>query len=473
MDDLRAWLDKVAGRGELKQVDGADWDLEIGCVTALNWARPNPPALLFDNILGYPRGYRVLTGVTSNARRTALTFNLKETTSGKEVIDMFRTSLKEWGQNAGKYPPEWVSSGPVLENVRRADGVDLLKFPAPKYHELDGGRYIGTGDAVITKDPETGDLNMGTYRIQVHDGKTLGLFSIPGKHGRMHYEKYRAAGKPCPIAVSFGHHPLVLRVAGMELPAGQEFNYVGSVAGEPMKVIREELTGLPVPADSEIVIAGFCPPDRSRPEGPFGEWSGYYASGESNAPIIEVERVYYRNDPIILGSPPGKAPSDTSYIRGVMLSALLHNDLEAAGVPDVRGVWMGEAASQMLVIVSIKQRYAGHAKQTAVLASQLARRGFWGRYVIVVDEDIDPTNMQEVLWALCTRSDPEKDIDIVRRCWSTIMDPIIRKPAQAYFNSRAIIDACKPFEWINEFPQEIRISPELVERVKAKWKGTI
>ncbi len=469
MDDLRAWLGKAARAGELKQVDGANWNLEIGCVTALNWRKPSPFALLFDNIEGYPGGYRVITGSTSNANLIALSFNLPRVVSGPQLVEEFRHGLKQWSAHRDKPEVAWVKSGPVMENVQEGQEVNLWKFPAPKWHELDGGRYIGTGHAVITQDPDSGQLNLGTYRVMVHDEKTTALFIIPGKHGRLHYEKYHARGKPCPVLVSVGHHPLVFRIAGTEMPAGEELAYIAAVAGEPLKVIKEEVTGLPMPADSEIVIAGFVPPGITRPEGPFGEWTGYYASGESPAPVIDVRRVYHRHSPILMGSPPGKAPSDSSYFNGVIKSAILHNDLESLGVPDVKGVWMGEAANQMLVVVSIKQRYAGHAKQAALLSSQMARRGFFGRYVIVVDEDIDPTNMQEVLWALCTRSNPEKDIDIIRRCWSTVMDPVIRKPAQGYFNSRAIIDACKPFEWREEFPAEIRIDPALAERVRAKF----
>ncbi|MDP2719464.1 MAG: UbiD family decarboxylase, partial [Dehalococcoidia bacterium] len=459
--------------GELQNLNGANWELEIGCITALNWRRNNPMALLFDNIQDYPQGFRVLTSSTSNTRRVALTFNVPPVTSPGELVNIFRVKLKEWESDLDKYSMKWVTSGPVLENVDSGNSINLWKFPVPKWHEMDGGRYIGTGDAVITGDPDTGQVNMGTYRVQVHDEKTTALFIIPGKHGRIHVDKYHARGKPSPVLVSVGHHPLIFRTASSEMPPGGEFKYIGAVMGESLPVIKEEVTGLPMPADSEIVLAGFCPPDKTMPEGPFGEWTGYYASGETPTHILEVQRVYYRNDPILMGSPPGKAPSDSSFYRGIITSAILYNDLETSGVPDIRGVWMGEAANQMLVIVSIKQRYAGHAKQTALLASQLARKGFFGRYVIVVDEDIDPTNIPEVLWAMCTRSDPEKDIDIIRRCWSTVMDPILPKSKGGYFNSRAIIDACKPYEWINEFPQEIKISPELAKRVREKWKDIV
>lgn len=470
-NDLRQWLDKVEKLGELRFLDGADWDLEMGAVTALNAARRNCPALLFDNIKGYPRGRRVLTGSTSSPKLVGLTLGVGTEYSDLDLIKVVKEKLPFWEADVSNFPPQEVQSGLVKENVREGKNVDLFSFPVPKWNELDGGRYIGTADAVVTRDPDDGWVNIGTYRIQVHDSRTAGILSVPGQHGRVHIQKWHELGKPCPIAISVGHHPLVFRVASLEVPVGVEYRFMGAIQQEPVKVIREEITGLPVPADSEIVIAGFCPPGKLRDEGPFGEWTGYYASGTEPAPVIEVERIYHRNDPIILGSPPNKAPCDASYFGVLLRSAMLHNELERMGVPDVKGVWISEIGGRQFITVSVKQRYAGHAKQTALLATQSRVGSNMGRYVIVVDEDIDPTNVQEVLWALCTRSDPEKDIDILRNCRSNSLDPTIRRPAQAYFNSRAIIDACKPFEWIDEFPQEIRISPELIKRVKAKWPG--
>ncbi len=132
-------------------------------------------------------------------------------------------------------------------------------------------------------------------------------------------------------------------------------------------------------------------------------------------------------------------------------------------------MWISDIAGSQLIVVSIKQRYGGHARQAAFAASQgSALVAYMGRYVIVVDEDIDPTNIKDVMWALCTRSDPDTDIDIIRRAWSTPLDPTIRKPTKALMNSRAIIDACRPFEWIDEFPKVVSVSPELAARVKQK-----
>ena len=471
--DLRDWLSKVESKGELKHVNGADWNMEIGTISALHSRSESCSALLFDNIKGYPSGFRVLTCSVTNLRRLELALNLPQTDSGMELVKAMREKLPTWEGTMHQFPSQSVKSGPILENVRSGKDVNLFELPIPKWHEKDGGRYIGTGDAIITRDPESGEVNLGTYRIVVHDEKTTGLYISPGKHGRIHYEKHHALGKRCPVAMSFGHHPVVNRVAGMEVPPGCEYNFIGAVQGEPVKVIKEEITGLPIPAESEIVVVGWVPPGKTRVEGPFGEWTGYYASKEREAPIVEVERIYFRNNPIILGAPPMRPPSDGSLFQVVKGSALLWNALVKSNVPDVRGVWLSEVGKPQFAVVSIKQGYPGHARQTGFLASQNRPAAYHGRYVVVVDEDIDPSNITEVMWALATRTDPEKDIDIIRRAWSTPLDTMIRKPTNAYFNSRGIIDACKPYEWIDEFPEAITTSPEWEARVKDRWGSTL
>ena len=469
-NDLRDWLEEVDKMGELNRVDGADWDLEIGAISILSGERRDRPALLFDNIKGYPSGYRVLTAPLASRKRIEFTLGLPSTRSEMELIDVYRHKLQEWETKIKNFPYEVVDSGPILENVHSGSDINLFEFPVPKWHELDGGRYIGTADAVITQDPDTGEVNLGTYRVMVHDNKTTGFYISPGKHGRIHREKYHAMGKPCPVAVVIGMHPLLCEpIAGTELPPGTEYNYAGVIRGEPIRVIREEITGLPIPSDSEIVIAGWSPPNKKRDEGPFGEWTGYYASMQRAEPVIDVERIYHRNNPIILGAQMFRGAGDNSIFSVIKGSALIYNALTKSGIPDVRGVWLSEVGMQQLVIVSIKQRYPGHAKQAALIASQSRPAAYHGRYIIVVDEDIDPSNIQDVLFALCTRSDPEKDIEIIKRCWSTPLDTMIRKPTNAYFNSRAIIDACRPYDWMDEFTKEIKVHPELAKRVKEKW----
>lgn len=469
MGDLRSWLDQVDRMGELIRIDGADWDGEIGCTVELNSKRKSAPALLFENIKDYPKNYAVAASVLKSPSRLALTLNIPVAPSNLELMATLREKYEEWDARAADFPPETVTSGPVLENVLSGEKVDLLKFPVPKWHDLDGGRFIGTGDSVITIDPDTGVVNLGTYRVMVHDRRTTGLYMVPGHHGELNISKHHKRGERSPVAISVGHHPLILMVSSLPFP-GCEYNYSGVISGEPTKVIKEEVTGLPIPADSEIVIAGFSPPDKTKIEGPFGEWTGYYGSKDRPAPIIEVERVYYRNNPILLGCPPSRSPDDPSYYMGLVRSAILHNFLTKSGVPAVKGVWLHEAAGgHPFIVISLKQSYPGHAKQAALLACQSRVGTNLGRYIIVVDEDIDPTNIDDVLWAMSFRVDPEKDIDIVRRAWSSHLDPMIRKPTTAWLNSRAIIDACKPYEWIDEFPKEVKANPALAARVRKKW----
>lgn len=469
MEDLRDWLEKVDGVGELERAEGADWNLEIGCIAALNAKSKDCPAILFDNIKDYQSGYRVLTSALNRPGRLALALGLPYTSSTRELLGQLKERLPNWEKTMGAYAPRVVNDGPVLENVQRGDDVDLFKLPVPQWYELDGGRFIGTGCAIITRNPDTGAVNLGAYRVQVHDKKTVALQISPAKHGYLDYKKYHAKGERAPVAVTVGQHPLLLVAAGVEVAHKNmsEYHFAGAVMGQPVEVIEEEVTGLPIPANAEIVIAGWSPVNKEMQEGPFGEFLGYYGR-EKMEPVIEIERVYYRNDPILFGAPPARPPSDISYFISMMRSVMLYNQLTEMGIPDIQDVWMDDTGQQQMVIISVKQKYPGHAKQAAVLASH-SRLVPIGKYVIVVDDDIDPTNIQEVIWALCTRSDPERSIDIIHRSWSSPLDTTIRKPSSTWLSSRAIIEACKPFEWLSEFPREISTSPELTARVKEKW----
>ncbi|MDP2719156.1 MAG: UbiD family decarboxylase [Dehalococcoidia bacterium] len=463
--DLRNWFKEVENRGELKTINGAHWNLEVGGITQLNWKKRPNPALLFDNIKDYPPGFRVLTSSTSTFQRIALTYGIPVSDDEQEVVDSFSRSFPGWIADIGKYPPVQVKDGPVMENSFQGKDIDLFKFPTPMWHEDDGGRFIGTGCAVITRSPDSNEINLGTYRIMLHDHRTMGFFSVPGRHGRIHCENYHQKGEKCPIAVSFGHHPLYFRAAAADLPLGAEYNFIGAVAGSPVEVITEEITGLPVPANSEIVIAGWCPPGKLLPEGPFGEYTGYYG-GQHPAPVIEVERIYHRNGPVILGSPPGRAPNDSSYFMSLMCSMVIKNYLITAGIPDIKAVWLCEVGGPQLIVISLKQRYAGHAKQAALIASQSPTGTNMGRYVIVVDEDINPRNIDEVLWALAFRSDPEQGIDIIRRARSNSLDPMVQRPITVFHNNVGIIEACKPFERLETFPKEVTLSPALEAKIK-------
>jgi UbiD family decarboxylase len=471
--DLRAWLSEVRASGELKDVYGADWNLELGAISELNVKREGSPALLFDRIPGYPEGFRVLTCTTSSPGRLSSILRVGDAGSHHGLVQKLRGRPRAWQEAAARYDPVVVESGPALEHVQRGEEVDLYTFPSPLWHELDGGRYIGTGCSVVTKDYDSDWVNVGTYRVMVHDRRTVGLDMVPGKHGAIQYDKHVKAAQPFPVAIVLGADPLGYLISGIEVPFGMcEYNYIGAILGEPVSVVRGELTGLPFPAASEIVLEGHALPGDERIEGPFGEFHGYYPGKAATAPAVIVERIYYRNAPILLGSPPAKPPNDYSYSKAVMRSALLFDALAAAGVPDVKSVWAHEiGGARMFNVVSIRQRYAGHAKQAGHILNQCGVGAYMSRYSVVVDEDIDPANLQEVMWAVATRTDPEIDIDIIKRGMGSKNDPMsIAYRYQAPFSSKAIIDACRPFEHLADFPLVAEASRELQEKTKAKWK---
>jgi UbiD family decarboxylase len=464
--DLRQFLERAEESGELLRIPGADWNLEMGTLAeAVYRLKPTEqPAILFEDIPGYP-GMRVVSGTTNSSKRLATTLGFPEPEGPLDVVRCYRDRMK----THEPIPPKPVASSPLLENVIRDEDVDVLKFPVPLLHEMDGGRYFGTDDFVIMKDPEQGWINGGTYRVMVHDKNRVGLWTSPGKHGRQIREKYHKDGKPCPVLVSVGHDPLLFLAGGNELKFGlSEFDYAGGFRNAPYEVVPSELYGLPMPADAEIVLEGEILPGETAPEGPFGEFTGYYAKERNEQPVIRVRRIYHRNNPILSIATPMRPPSDFSFSKCVMKAGMIWDEIESAGLSGVAGVWVHECgAARMLNVVAIKQAYAGHSRQAGLVTAGCHSGSYMGRFVVVVDHDVDPTNLFEVMWAVCTRCDPVEDIEIIRKAWSGPLDPMMS--AQGTYNSRAIIDACRPFHRLKDFPPIAAASEELRTKVEAKF----
>ena len=468
--DLRDWLTIVEGMGELKRLTGAHWNLEIGAITDVVHHTEPSPAVLFDEIADTPAGRGILVNAMHSRNRLAVTMGLPLGLKDLDIIAHLRQKIA----SLKPIPPRVVPSGPICENLLTGNSVDITQFPAPKWHEHDGGRYIGTGCIVLTQDPDDGWVNLGTYRVMIHDRETLGLYISPGKHGRIHRDKCFARGAPLKVAIALGNEPLLFLGSCMEIPHGvSEYDYIGGWRGAPIDVIKGEFTGLPIPAAAEIVIEGECLPDTRREEGPFGEFTGYYASAVRDEPVVKIKAIYHRHNPIILGYPPSKPPNEMAFVFAYYRSAMIWEELERAGVPDVRGVWTdGAGAARMFTVVAIRQRYAGHSRQAGLVAANCHANAYLGRFTIVVDDDIEISNLHDVIWALSTRCDPATSCEIISRCWSGPLDPIIPKGAKG-FNSRMVIDACRPFEWRNDFPRTVGIDQQEKEKTMNKWGSKI
>ena len=267
--------------------------------------------------------------------RLALVLGMEPSLSNdrKEMLDHFRKQIKK---SFKRIEPKMVDSGPVIENIVRDNEVDMLKFPVPIHHEDDGGRYIGTACGVVTRDPDTGRINVGTYRVQVKSGNTCASYISNGKQGRIHRDKYLKAGKPCPVVIIVGCDPITYLAAGYTMPdAMPEYEWAGGLMDRPMELVTGEVTGLPFPARAEIVLEGEISPTETTLEGPFGEWHGYYAGEAKDEPVIRIKRIYHRNDPILTCAASNKPPHSHLFERCFLRSAALLDALEGAGIPDV------------------------------------------------------------------------------------------------------------------------------------------
>ncbi len=472
---FREFIQSCDELGEVKRISGANWDLEIGTIDELIQERRGPMPL-FDSIKGgdFPPSYTVATSPYLTTRRTAIALGMPPDISKFEMVRKLKDKI---GPQRGISSTVEVHESPIYENVQNGDEVNLFSFPVPKWHELDGGRYIGTGCVVITKDLNEGWVNLGPYRLQLHEKNLTGIMSQPSHHGRVMMQKYWKTGKSCPVAVAIGVEPAVFIASAHNLPWGQsEYDLAASLADRQIKVIRGRLTNLPIPASSEIVFEGEIPPPEveTHTEGPFGEYTGYYAGGRTPEPVIRVKALYFQNNPVMHGDPPLKPPIGGHFGAQICNNPSVWKRIENSGLPGIKGVFLhDEGSGAQFCVVSIEQKYNGHSTQVGLVAAGCVSD--FGNFIVIVDDDVDPANLQDVIWAMSTRCNPEKAIKIVSRTPSHLLDPRVDPALKMTASgggmtaSRVIIDACRPFEFMKSFPQVNVASQELRKTIKEKW----
>ncbi len=464
--DLRDFIEQCEEGGDLKRVSAeVDWDLEMSHIAKLV-EEQDGPALLFENVkdsIG-----RVMFGAYSNTKRLARALGKPPGLSMCDLsYEWMKLSIGEVIRSRE------VETGPVFENVIEGDDVDLFKLPAPKFYEKDGGRYIGTACFMVVKDPETGEINLGTYRSQVLDRNTVGAQILKGKRGDRILQKYRKAGQKMPICVVVGCDPLLMLAGSAMVENADEYDVVGTLRGEPVEIVKAPLTGLPIPATAEIVLEGYIDGDNPRLEGPFGEYTGYYTEEiykQVPKPAIDVHRIYHRDDPILLAASVGRPVNDNHMMLAFVRNATLWTELTRMGIRGIQSVYMPpEACGRFWAIVSVKQMYPGHSNQVAaaVIASNTCTYGLKG--LIIVDDDIRADDLPRVWWALATRYDPERSTQIIHRGRSTPLDPALHDKVNKFITSRIIMDATLPFEWEDK-PVQVEMSSEVLDRIKARWE---
>jgi UbiD family decarboxylase len=468
---LRAWLAHVERLGELHSIDApVDPIEEMGGLTYLVGKEEGSPALLFTNVKSAQAGMRALFNLLGTSLpRLALSLGLDPGLSAREVIQALRAKI---GQ---RIPPVTMDSpgAPINQNVKLGREVDLNIFPVPKHWPLDGGRYIGTADIVVTRDPEQGHLNVGTYRMMVHDQNHVGLYLSPGKDARLHIARAWEGGQDVEVAAALGVHPMWMVVGSQTFPKNMsEYDAIGGIIGEPLEVVPGETTSLLLPAQAEIVVEGIVRANSTRLEGPFGEFTGYYGRPEAGCPLVEITAVHYRDGAILTNALMADYPScEMALFYAVTKSARLWDDLDRQGIPGIKGVWTVPAAASGfgMVVVSMEQRYAGHAAQVLALAAQSPSAAYYTKWIVAVDEDVDPTNLNEVVWAMSTRCNPAEDIDFLRNTWSTWLDPSQNPPEERPYGSKALINACKEHRYLPVFSKRTALTRQVWEQLAARW----
>jgi UbiD family decarboxylase len=475
IQDLREWLERVEAIGELVTISQpVDWDEEMSAISYLVAKHSPSPAILFERPKGYddsPIGARMLWNILGpSVRRIALTMEEPVDVPTLDLVRRVKDKLKR------RTPPREVqlSEAPVYENSRTGNEVDLGQLPIPKHWPLDGGRYAGTADAVITRDPDSGYLNIGTYRMMLQGEKQVGLYLSPGKDARLHITRAWQRGESVEVAAAWGIDPLFMVIGSQTFPKNvSEYEGAGGVKGEPIPVVRGTTTDLLIPANAELVVEGVIGPNSVKMEGPFGEFTGYYGRPEAGCPLVDVTAVHYRSRPILTNALMADYPSnEQSGFFAIARSARIWDDFEKLGIPGIQGVYCHPAGAGGfgMTVISLEQRYAGHAAQALALAAQMPGGAYYTKWIIAVDDDVDPTDTDQVIWAMSSRCHPTEDIDVLRNTWSTWLDPTQNPADERPYGSKALINACKEHRYLPVFSKRTTLRKEVYDQVAARWQ---
>ena len=431
--DLRGWIDALRAAGELAEIDREiHWDVELGTIVRMAQGTGHGPAFLFNDITDYNRpdsiAGQVFTGGQGSFSRLAMMFGLPRDTPARELVKICRTIFNE------RLAPVTVKSGPVKQNILKGRDIDLLRFPVPRWNRGDGGRYILTYAGCVTRDPDTGVHNVGIYRGMVLDEGNIGVLLWRAQGWGNHYARHAAAGTEMPVAFVIGWEPSLGFTGGAPIPRNtSEYDVMGAIRGEPVELVECETVPLKVPANAEIVIEGWIStnPQTFRPEGPYAEFTGYYAVERTPKHVARVTCITHRDRPIFRGTIEGAVPGsygENPVMSSIQRSATAWNALDSAGVPGVTDVFGPPIQAGINTFVQIKQTYRGQAKQVAAALWGNSASHVRYKHVIVVDEDIDIHDYAAIDWAWAWRFNAgEDDLIVFPSTWGAGLDPSVRR----------------------------------------------
>lgn len=471
--DLRDWLERMTAQGEVVRIDEpVDPDEEMGGITYLLGSSPKMSAVHFTN--PHPAGrsgaQHLWNPLGGSWSRLAMTLGLSGQTPPLDVIRHFRDNI------GGRIPPTDIPPGdaPVFENTLIGDEVDLTAWPFPKHWPHDGGRYAGTYDVVMCRGEEDGPVNVGTYRMMVHGPREVGLMIASGTDTWAHMQAAWARGESLKLAAAWGVHPLFIAVGGSNFPIDvSEYEFLGGLLGAPVATTTAPLTGLRIPAYAEFVLEGEIAPKAFRDEGPFGEYTAYYSDKAERFPLVTVNAIHHRTQPIFTNALLGFHPANEEQTSdAAMRAARIWRELDGLGVKGIKGVYCPPTAAcgWGMTIVSVRQQFPGHAKQVLTLAGSVPGGSHFTKWVIAVDDDVDPSSLEEVVWAMAVRCPPNQRIMVQDGTWNNTLDPSMDPRQSRLVGSRAFIDATRDFEYGHNYRRAL-LRRSTYDRIAQRWQA--
>ncbi|GAA2596120.1 non-oxidative hydroxyarylic acid decarboxylases subunit C [Streptomyces axinellae] len=438
-DDLRTFLDTLEEEGQLLRI-GEEVLPEPDLAAAANAAGrigEGAPALYFDRVKGFDDA-RIALNVHGSWRNHALALGLPKETSTKEQVEEF---ARRW--DAFPVTPERRADAPWRENTVTGDDVDLFRIlPLFRLNDGDGGFYLDKA-AVVSRDPDDpehfGKQNLGTYRLEVTGPDRLAIQPVPMHDIAQHLRKAEERDEDLPVAITLGNDPVIPIVSGMPMAYDQsEYEMAGALRGAPLPIATAPHTGIDVPWGAEVVIEGVIESRVRQIEGPFGEFTGHYSGGR-RMPVVRIERVSYRTRPVFESLYIGMPWTECDYLVGPNTCVPLLKQLRAE-FPEVQAV-NAMYTHGLLVIISTRKRYGGFAKAVAMRAMTTPHGLGYVSQVIVVDEDVDPFDLPQVLWAQSAKVNPRDDVVVIPNLSVLELAPAA---SPAGITSKMIIDATTP-----------------------------
>ncbi|MGW2169498.1 non-oxidative hydroxyarylic acid decarboxylases subunit C [Streptomyces sp. NPDC001705] len=457
-DDLRSFLQTLDKEGQLLHI--TDEVMPEPDIAAAANAAPRlgdaAPALYFDNVHGFIDA-RVAMNVHGSWANHALALGMDKNSSTKDQVDEF---IRRWANFPVK--PEWRENPLWAENSVDGDDINIFDIlPLFRLNDGDGGFYLDKA-AVVSKDPDdpenSGKQNVGVYRIEVKGRRKLALQPVPMHDIAQHLRKAEEKGEDLPVAITLGNDPVISIVASTPMEYDQnEYELAGALRGAPAPIAESPLHGLPVPWGSEVVIEGVIEGRKREIEGPFGEFTGHYSGGR-NMTVIRIDKISYRTDPVFEHLYLGMPWTEIDYLMAANTCVPLFEQLKR-DFPEVQAV-NAMYTHGLVVIVSTKVRYGGFAKAVGMRVLTLPHGLGYAATVIVVDEDVDPFNLPQVMWALSTKMNPSGDLIVVPNLSVLELAPQANTPGIV---DKLIIDATTPVEpdKRGNYGNQVRDLPEM------------